>query len=64
MLLSKLSSTTRINIFGEFCTTHISLGSSCTSSRGQTNRFHTLEFVQGIEADLDEHRRVVTMFYK
>jgi hypothetical protein len=36
--------------------------SSSTSSKGQTPRFHTPRFMQGIEAKLDEHKRVVAMF--
>jgi hypothetical protein len=33
-----------------------------SSSRGQTPRFHTPRFVQGIEIELDEHIRTSTMF--
>jgi len=62
MLLSKLSFVTRTNIFGDIWTSHISLGSLNTSFRGQTFRFHTLGSLQGLEAELDEHRKVATMF--
>ncbi len=41
---------------------HTSLISSCTSSKGQIPRFHTLGFVWGIEAKLDENRKAATMF--
>ncbi len=40
----------------------MNLGSSSTSSRGQTLKFHTPRSMQGMEAKLDEHRRVVAMF--
>jgi hypothetical protein len=45
--LSKPSSTTCMNLFGKIWTTHKSLGSLGTSSKGQTPRFHTLGSVQG-----------------
>jgi hypothetical protein len=51
-----------MNVFGEMWTTHRSLGSLGTSSKGQTPRFHTQRFVQGIETKVDEHRKVVAMF--
>jgi hypothetical protein len=51
-----------MNVFGKVWTTHKSLGSSSTSSRGQTPRFHTLGSVQGIKVKLDEHKRTTTMF--
>jgi len=51
-----------MNVFGKIWTAHRSLSSSCTSSKGQTPRFHTLGNVQGIEAKLDEHKRATTMF--
>ncbi len=51
-----------MNVFGEVWTTHKSLGSLGTSSKGQTPRFHTLGFVQGIETELDEHKIVATIF--
>jgi hypothetical protein len=57
MLPLKSSSVTRMNVFGEVWTAHRSLGSSNMGSRGQTPRFHTPRFVQGIEAKLDEHIR-------
>jgi hypothetical protein len=62
MLPSKPSFTTSTNVFGEIWIAHKNLGSSCTSSKGQTPRFHTPGFVQGIEAKLDEHKRVASMF--
>ncbi len=62
MLPSRPSSTTNMNVFGEVQTPQKSLGSSSTSSKGQTPRFHTLWSVQGIEAKLDEHKRVIIMF--
>ncbi len=49
-------------MFGEIWIAHMSLGSSGTSSMGQTFRFHTLGSEQGIEVELEEHRRVVSMF--
>ncbi len=51
-----------MNVFGEVWTTHRSLDSSNTSSRGQTPRFNIPRFVQGVEEELDEHRRITTMF--
>jgi hypothetical protein len=45
--ISKPSSTTCMNLFGKIWTTHKSLGSLGTSSKGQTPKFHTLGFVQG-----------------
>jgi hypothetical protein len=62
MLSSKPSFTTSMNVFREAWTAHKSLGSLGTNSKGQTPRFHTLRFVQGIEAKLDEHKRTITMF--
>ncbi len=62
MLPSKTSSTTCMNVFGEIQLAHSNLSSSRTSSRGQTPRFHTLGFVQGMEVNLDEHRKAATMF--
>jgi hypothetical protein len=62
MLPSRLSFTTNMNVFREVWTTHKNLGSSHISSRGQTLRYHTPRSVQGIEAKLDEHRRIATMF--
>jgi hypothetical protein len=62
MLPSRPSSLTKTNIFGEIWTTHKSLGSSSTSSKGQTPSFHTPKFVQGLETNLDEHMRIATMF--
>jgi hypothetical protein len=62
VLPSRLNSTTRTYIFGKFWITHKSVSSSCINSKGQTPRFHTLEFVQGLETYLNEHRRITTMF--
>jgi hypothetical protein len=62
MLPSKLSPITRTNIFGKIWPTHKSWSSLSTSSKGQTLRFHTLKSIQGLEIDLDEDRRVPTMF--
>jgi hypothetical protein len=60
MLPSRPSSTLGTNVFGE--TTHRSLSSLGTSCRGQTPRFHTPMFVQGIEIELDENKRTINMF--
>jgi hypothetical protein len=49
MLPLRPSSTTRMNVFGEVWTTHKSLDSLGTSSRGQIHTFNTLGFVQGVE---------------
>jgi hypothetical protein len=62
MLPSRPSFVIGMNIFGEVWTTHKNLGSSGTSFRGRTPKFHTPRFVQGIEVELDEHRRASTMF--
>ncbi len=62
MLPSRPSSVISMNIFGEVWTTHKNLNSLGTSSRGQTPRFHTPRFVQGIEVELDEHIITSTMF--
>ncbi len=62
MLSSRPSFATCMNVFGEVWTTHKNLGSSSTSSKGQTPRFHTLRFVQGMETKLDEHKKATTMF--
>jgi hypothetical protein len=62
MLSLKPNSTTSMNVFGEIWIAHRSLSSSCTNYRGQTPRFHTLGFVQRIEAKLDEHKITATMF--
>jgi hypothetical protein len=40
----------------------MSLGSSGVSSKGQIPRFHTPRSMQGIEAELDEHKKIVSMF--
>ncbi len=62
MLPSRPSSAIGTNIFREIWTAHRSLGSLSISYKGQTPRFHTPKFVQGLEVDLDEHKRVATMF--
>jgi hypothetical protein len=62
MLPSKPSCTTRINIFREIWIAHRSLGYSSSSFKGQTFSFHTPESVQGLKANLDEHKRIATMF--
>jgi hypothetical protein len=62
MLPLKPCSATCMNVFGEIWITHRSLGSLNTSSKGQTPRFHTLGSVQWIEVELDEHRKVTSMF--
>ncbi len=59
---SRPSSAIDSNIFGDIWTSRKSLGSSYTSSREQIPRFHTPGSVQGLEAKLDEHRRVASMF--
>ncbi len=64
MLPSRPNFVTKINIFGEIQTAHKNLGFPCTSSKGQIPRFHTSKFVQGLKADLDEHKRTATMFQK
>jgi mevalonate kinase len=40
----------------------MNLNSSFTSSKGQTPKFNTQGSMQGVEAKLDEHIRVTTMF--
>ncbi len=62
MLPSRPSSATITNVFGEVWIAHRSLGFVGTNFKGQTPGFHTPEFVQGLEANLDEHRRTATMF--
>jgi hypothetical protein len=47
--------------FEKLCT-HKNLNSSSLNSRGQTPRFNTPGSLQGVEAELDEHRRVAIMF--
>ncbi len=49
-------------MFGEIWNVHKSLGSSSINSRRQIPRFHTLGFVQGLEANLDEHKITTSMF--
>jgi hypothetical protein len=60
MLPSRPSFAIGTNVFGEIWIAHKSLGSLGTSSRGQTPRFHTPRFVQGLEVNLDEHKIVVS----
>ncbi len=62
MMPSRPSFVTKTDFFGYIQTSHKSLGSSNTSSRGQTPRFHTPGSIQGLEAKLDEHRRAANMF--
>jgi hypothetical protein len=62
MLPSKPSFAIGTNVFGGIWTTHKSLGSLGTSSRGHTPRFHTPRYVQRLEVNLDEHRRIPSMF--
>ncbi len=62
MLPSRPSFATGTNVYGEIWTSHRSLGYLDTSSKGQTPRFHTVGFVQGLKTNLDEHRRVASMF--
>jgi len=52
----------RTNIFGEIWTAHRSLGFLGISSRRQIPRFHTPKSKQGLEVNLDEHKKVATMF--
>jgi hypothetical protein len=62
MLPLRLSSIIGTNVFGEIWTTHISLSSSGSSFNAQTPRFHTQGSMQGLEIDLDEHRKVGGLF--
>jgi len=62
MLPLKPSFVIGMNVFGEIWIAHKSLSSSGTKSRGQTLRFNTPGFVQGLEAKLDEHKRTTIMF--
>ncbi len=62
MLPLKPSYAKNMNVFKEAQTTHESLHSLSIKSRGQTPRFHTPRFVQGIEAKLDEHIIINIMF--
>jgi hypothetical protein len=50
-----------MNVFGKVWNTHKSLSSSSTSFKGQT-KFHTPRSMRRMEAELDEHKRAVTMF--
>jgi hypothetical protein len=61
LLPSRPSSTIGTNIFGDIWTSHKSLGSSDTNSSKQTPKFHTPGSVQGLEVELDEHRRVASI---
>jgi hypothetical protein len=51
-----------MNVFGEVWITHRSLDPLGTSFKGQTSRFNTLGYVQGVKVELDEHRRTTIMF--
>jgi len=62
MLPSRPSSTIGTNVFGEIWTARRSLGSLGTNYKGQTPRFHTLRSMQRLKVDLDEHRKVASMF--
>jgi len=62
MLPSKPSFAIGTNVFGGIWTAHKSLGSLGTRSRGHTPRFHTPRYVQRMEVNLDEHRRIPSMF--
>jgi hypothetical protein len=62
MLPLRPNSIIRINIFGDIWTSQKSLGSSNISSTGQTPKFHTPRFIQGLEVNLDEHRKIISMF--
>ncbi len=62
LLPSRPSSATSTNVFEEIWTTHRSLGSLSINSKGQTPKFHTSKFVQGLEVDLVEHRKIANMF--
>jgi hypothetical protein len=62
MLPSKPSFAIGMNVFGEVRTSHKSLSSSCTSSKGRTLKFNAPGFVQGVEVKLDEHKRTTTLF--
>ncbi len=62
MLPSRPSSAIGTNIFGDIWISHKILGYFDISSRGQTPRFHTLRSIQGLEVEMDEHRRTTNMF--
>jgi hypothetical protein len=62
MLPSRLSSAIGMNVFGKVSTTHRSLDSLGTSVKGHILKFNTPRSVQGVEAQLDEHKRIATMF--
>jgi hypothetical protein len=62
MLPSRPIFARRMNVFQEVWIAHKSLGLSSIISRGQTPRFHTAGFVQGIEPEFDEHKKTTTMF--
>jgi hypothetical protein len=50
------------NIFGNILIAHKSPCYLRISFRGQTPRFHTPKYEQGIEAEFDEHKNVASMF--
>jgi len=62
MLPSRPSFAIGTNIFGDIWISHKSLDYFDISSRGQTPRFHTLGSIQGLEIEMDEHRRTTSMF--
>ncbi len=62
LLLLKLSYAISTNVFGEIWIAHRNLSFLGTSSKGQTFRFHTPRSEQGIEVELEEHRRGANMF--
>ncbi len=49
-----------MNVIGEVWIAHRSLDPLGISSKGQTSRLNTLRYVQGVEVELDEHRRTTT----
>jgi hypothetical protein len=63
MLPSRPSSAIGTNIFGDIWISHKSLSYFDISSRGQTPRFHTLGSIQGLEVEMDEHRKTTSMFH-
>ncbi len=62
MLPSRPNSIIETNIFGDIWTPKKSVRSSYISSKGQIPGFHALGFVQGLEVELDEHRKTTSMF--
>jgi len=64
MLPSRLSFPIGTNVFVKTWTAYKRQGFSGTSSRGQILRFNTPRFEQGIEVELDQRRKAVSMFQK